>query len=171
MRDDVAARGVLRGILGDCAQTIGMRATPKVASGRSDQTIMRTSTIILNKFFPVAALMLSAVIVTQRSHAAIPLLGPCDPDFRMSGSCSPGTTKEERSTTSAAPAKPAKPAAPAQSVPAPLKAVPAAKSQPDSRPESTVQVSLLAEDNCPKTQRAEPADDAPLVTVTLNMGP
>lgn len=117
-----------------------------------------------------STLFMTMVAVSLSATAAIPLLGPCDPDFRNSGSCAPGTTKDEKSVV---PAKPHKPAPPAQPAPAnaPQKGGPAAKTPLDSRPEVT-QVSLSAEENCPKS-RVDLADDSqsPQVALSPLIGP
>lgn len=108
----------------------------------------------------------------QVTQAAIPLLGPCDPDFRTSAGCSPGPAKDERPAAPAASAKTPKSAPAPASAPAPLKSAPAAKSPQDARPEHTTQVSLVTEENCAKTHRADLADEyGPLVTVSLTVGP
>jgi hypothetical protein len=141
---------------------------PLLRLARCDPVARRIHTM---RIFALAAL---ATLLSVSSHAAIPLLGPCDPDFRSGASCSPGNAKEERPAAPATSVKPPKSSAPATSAPAPIKSAPAAKSPSDNRPETTTQVSLPAEESCPKSphQRVESADETgPLVIVSLSVGP
>lgn len=117
-----------------------------------------------------ATLFAVALATSHAATAAIPLLGPCDPDFRNSGSCSPGSAKSEKP---AVPAKPPKSGATSQPAPAsgPSKSAPAAKTPLDARPD-VAQVSQHADENCPKS-RADHAEDtlSTLVTLSVPIGP
>ncbi|MDX2217495.1 MAG: hypothetical protein SF172_00530 [Burkholderiales bacterium] len=115
------------------------------------------------------AVAVSAASFSAPGHAAIPLLGPCDPDFRSGTGCAPGTAKDERPAPPAvAPKTPKSTPAPA-AAPAPLKSVPAAKSPSEARPEPANQASQSGDDTGTRTQRTDTAEDtAPL---TLTVGP
>ena len=106
------------------------------------------------------------------AQAAIPLLGPCDPDFRSSAGCSPGQSKDERQHPPATATKSPK-TSPAPTSPAgAVKSAPAAKSPAEPRPETVTQVSHMAEETCPKLLRAEVGDEpSPLVFVPFAVGP
>ncbi|MBL8517885.1 MAG: hypothetical protein JNM76_13060 [Betaproteobacteria bacterium] len=136
------------------------RNVPKVTAMRC----FRPTTPLLRH--AVAALLSAGFMAVSPSQAAIPLSGPCDPDFHV-GNCTPGTTKDERPAPPAKPAAAAKPAAPAPATPAtpaPLKSAPAAKTPADTRPDTATRVSMSAEENCPKIQRAETDENTgPLV--------
>lgn len=175
----------LQGILGDlysrfghCADTNSRPPSPTHQAMRIHLSLAQSASSTESGHHAVRlkacgiAVGIALLASGQVTQAAIPLLGPCDPDFRSSAGCSPGPAKEERPAAPAASAKTPKSAPPATSAPAPLKSAPAAKSPHDARPEHTTQVSQASEENCPKTHRADSADEySPLITVSLTVGP
>jgi len=118
------------------------------------------------RLMPRALVALSLLSMTLQAGAAIPLLGPCDPDFSVAGACAPATSKEDRAGA-AKPAKPSQPAATPAAPGTPHKSTPAGKVPTEAKPESPITVSLTAEDSCPKSPRIQHLAEAPEVAAPL----
>lgn len=109
----------------------------------------------------------SLLAMALHANAAIPLMGPCDPDFSVAGTCTPGSSKEDRAAGNAKPAKPAQPAATPSAPAAPHKSAPASKAPTEAKPEQAITVSVIAEDGCPKSPRIQHLAEAPEVAAPI----